>query len=394
MAANSVARPRAAAPAGRRCSALRRAAAAAPRQQTRLPSSSLSASLSVDDAPVVQPVEAAQWREYEKAGWVLLDVRPAEEVAVVAPLRSVNVPLYISDPDRSPGALLRQARLCLVCATARALAPHLHSPTQPPPSSTRQAITWYATFAWWSGGGHTVKARRRAAPWPPPRASIFPFCACRSLIQTPALPLSRYPSTPPRDTHQNREFLREVGARVPKAGNPGVVVACQQGLRSLKAAEELVKAGYPSVAWLAGGFDDAQRVDFDTTTGKSMALGGVGGLQGAPGGGNVCGGPARRCTGAGGRARERARASARVDAGPSRHRRPAPSRRRSPAPPPLRRRPAGVLGWTKAQSKEEGGGFAGGVQNVLLAVAFVGFLDVLSLGYQLVFNQVTPPPAA
>lgn len=67
------------------------------------------------------------------------------------------------------------------------------------------------------------------------------------------------------------------------ADAPGVVVACQKGLRSLAACEQLVKAGYPSVGWLSGGFDAARKPDFDTSTGEDMRYGSVAGLQGVLG---------------------------------------------------------------------------------------------------------------
>ena len=73
-------------------------------------------------------------------------------------------------------------------------------------------------------------------------------------------------------------FIGEVQAAVPK--DKPVVVACQKGLRSLAACEQLVRAGYPTVAWLNGGYDAATLADFDTTTGKDMRYGGVAGVSG------------------------------------------------------------------------------------------------------------------
>lgn len=43
--------------------------------------------------------------------------------------------------------------------------------------------------------------------------------------------------------------------QVPKDGK--VLVACQKGLRSLAACEQLSRAGYNDVAWLNGGFDNS-----------------------------------------------------------------------------------------------------------------------------------------
>lgn len=50
-----------------------------------------------------------QWRSLEKAGWLLLDVRPPEEVQRVSVLRSVAVPLFVTDPDTSLSGFLKQA---------------------------------------------------------------------------------------------------------------------------------------------------------------------------------------------------------------------------------------------------------------------------------------------
>ena len=78
---------------------------------------------------------------------------------------------------------------------------------------------------------------------------------------------------------ENAGFMGEVQARVPKSA-PGVLVSCQKGLRSLRAAEKLVRAGYPTVAWLAGGYDTATKADFDTTNGKDMRYGSSAGVSG------------------------------------------------------------------------------------------------------------------
>ena len=110
----------------------------------------------------------------------------------------------------------------------------------------------------------------------------------------------------------NASFLADVRALVPPA--TPVVVACQKGLRSISACEQLVRrptrhddtslcpllsafaarltrpaaapqvrGGYETVAWLSGGFDAATAADFDTSNGKDMRFGAVGGLSGALG---------------------------------------------------------------------------------------------------------------
>ena len=42
-----------------------------------------------------------------------------------------------------------------------------------------------------------------------------------------------------------------------------VVVACQKGLRSLAAAEQLARAGYAELAWVNGGLDTAAKGDLE-----------------------------------------------------------------------------------------------------------------------------------
>ena len=44
-----------------------------------------------------------------------------------------------------------------------------------------------------------------------------------------------------------------------------------------------MRGGYETVAWLSGGFDAATAADFDTSNGKDMRFGAVGGLSGALG---------------------------------------------------------------------------------------------------------------
>jgi rhodanese-related sulfurtransferase len=47
-------------------------------------------------------------------------------------------------------------------------------------------------------------------------------------------------------------------------------VACQKGLRSLAAAEQLSRAGYSKLAWINGGFDTARPGDLPTTDNKDV----------------------------------------------------------------------------------------------------------------------------
>ncbi|CAM6121162.1 unnamed protein product [Calypogeia fissa] len=74
----------------------------------------------------------------------------------------------------------------------------------------------------------------------------------------------------------NGRFMPDVVSKIPKSAN--VVVACQTGLRSLAACEQLYKAGYRNLYWLNGGFDAAEEGDLQregTTSFKFAGLGGV-----------------------------------------------------------------------------------------------------------------------
>lgn len=59
----------------------------------------------------------------------------------------------------------------------------------------------------------------------------------------------------------NPAFLGDVAAAIPKDAK--VVVACQKGLRSLAAAEQLARAGYGELAWVNGGLDTAAKTDLE-----------------------------------------------------------------------------------------------------------------------------------
>ena len=161
------------------------------------------------------------------------------EVERVAVTGSVNVPLFVDDDDTSFGTLLKQSAA-------------------------------FGTGGWWLGGGH-MKTNRHAgcgggrvlACSHAPRDSSDTQHSDARLAPVPAA---------------RSNFIGEVLAAVPK--DKPVVVACQKGLRSLSACEQLVRAGYPTVAWLNGGFDAATKADFDTTTEKDMRYGGVAGVSG------------------------------------------------------------------------------------------------------------------
>lgn len=75
----------------------------------------------------------------------------------------------------------------------------------------------------------------------------------------------------------NKEFLNDVQKRIPKDAK--VIVACQKGLRSLAACEQLSRAGYQSLAWVNGGFDTAKPGDISSKEDKDLRLAGIGGVS-------------------------------------------------------------------------------------------------------------------
>ena len=76
----------------------------------------------------------------------------------------------------------------------------------------------------------------------------------------------------------NTEFMPQVLNKVPK-GNK-VIVACQKGLRSLAACEQLGSAGYDTLAWVNGGLDSATEPrEVATEGGVDVRKAGIGGVS-------------------------------------------------------------------------------------------------------------------
>ena len=68
-----------------------------------------------------------------------------------------------------------------------------------------------------------------------------------------------------------------MAAQIPAGSR--VVVACQKGLRSLDAAEQLARAGYGDLAWINGGLDSAAPGDLGVVGAPDLRYGGIGGLS-------------------------------------------------------------------------------------------------------------------
>src|SRR5512139_2346555 len=75
-----------------------------------------------------------------------------------------------------------------------------------------------------------------------------------------------FPDPATRQMTVNPDFLRVVEAHFPKDAK--IVVGCQSGARSQRAAEVLVQAGYSEVLNMQGGFGGAR-----DQTGRSIATG-------------------------------------------------------------------------------------------------------------------------
>ncbi|KAL3696052.1 hypothetical protein R1sor_010128 [Riccia sorocarpa] len=75
----------------------------------------------------------------------------------------------------------------------------------------------------------------------------------------------------------NERFMPDVVAKIPKSAN--VILACQKGLRSLAACEQLYRAGYRNLYWLNGGFDAAQEGDLEKEGSVPFKFAGIGGVS-------------------------------------------------------------------------------------------------------------------
>lgn len=78
-------------------------------------------------------------------------------------------------------------------------------------------------------------------------------------------------------TKRNERFMPDLVARIPKSAN--IIVACQKGMRSLAACEQLYKAGYRNLFWLNGGFESAEEGDFEREGDVPLKFAGIGGMS-------------------------------------------------------------------------------------------------------------------
>lgn len=129
-----------------------------------------------------ETIKPSQLQDMLKEGWLLLDVRPPEQVARAKVQGSLEVPVYILKEDYSPYGLYQEA------------------------------AAW-GLGGWWMGG---------------------------------------------RPMKENKDFASQVMEKVSK-DTPGIIAACQSGLRARQAVKELYLAGFKGkLAVMDGGYDRAK----------------------------------------------------------------------------------------------------------------------------------------
>lgn len=75
----------------------------------------------------------------------------------------------------------------------------------------------------------------------------------------------------------DNQFISKVEEKFPK--DTDLIVACQKGLRSLAACEQLYNAGYRNLFWIQGGFEAAEEEDLEREGPQPFKLAGIGGLS-------------------------------------------------------------------------------------------------------------------
>ncbi|KAF6137204.1 hypothetical protein GIB67_030968 [Kingdonia uniflora] len=73
------------------------------------------------------------------------------------------------------------------------------------------------------------------------------------------------------------QFISNVEKKFPK--DTDVIVACQKGLRSLAACEQLYSAGYRNLFWVQGGLEAAEEEDLQREGPQPFKFAGIGGIS-------------------------------------------------------------------------------------------------------------------
>lgn len=75
----------------------------------------------------------------------------------------------------------------------------------------------------------------------------------------------------------DNQFISKVEEKFPK--DTDLIVACQKGLRSLAACEQLYNAGYRNLFWIQGGLEAAEEEDLEREGPQPFKLAGIGGVS-------------------------------------------------------------------------------------------------------------------
>ncbi|XP_023733583.1 rhodanese-like domain-containing protein 11, chloroplastic [Lactuca sativa] len=75
----------------------------------------------------------------------------------------------------------------------------------------------------------------------------------------------------------DKQFVSKVMEKFPK--DTDLIVACQKGLRSLAACEQLYNAGYTNIFWIQGGLEAAEEEDLEREGPQPFKLAGIGGVS-------------------------------------------------------------------------------------------------------------------
>eukprot|EP00262_Sarcandra_glabra_P009599 TRINITY_DN24032_c0_g1_i1.p1 TRINITY_DN24032_c0_g1~~TRINITY_DN24032_c0_g1_i1.p1 ORF type:complete len:295 (+),score=60.38 TRINITY_DN24032_c0_g1_i1:119-1003(+) len=75
----------------------------------------------------------------------------------------------------------------------------------------------------------------------------------------------------------DNQFISKVEEKFPK--DTDLIVACQKGLRSLAACEQLYNVGYKNLFWVQGGLEAAEEEDLEREGPQPFKLAGIGGVS-------------------------------------------------------------------------------------------------------------------
>ncbi|KAL5998237.1 hypothetical protein ACLOJK_009175 [Asimina triloba] len=80
-----------------------------------------------------------------------------------------------------------------------------------------------------------------------------------------------------RPSTEHKKFISKVEEKFPEDAD--LIVACQRGLRSLAACEQLYNAGYRNLFWIEGGLEAAEEEDLPREGPQPFKFAGIGGVS-------------------------------------------------------------------------------------------------------------------